>query len=90
MRSAAQRLESGDTAAREALVQNALGYVALLRQHILKEDSVLFPMADHIIPARQQGAVSAAFDRIEHEETGEGVHEKYLALAEKLERDVDE
>jgi hemerythrin-like domain-containing protein len=90
MRSAAQRLEDGDATARPDLVRNALAYVELLRQHILKEDSVLFPMADHVIPAHQQGAVSAAFDRIEHEETGEGVHEKYLALAEKLEREVSD
>jgi hypothetical protein len=28
------------------------------------------------------------FEHVEHEETGEGVHEKYLALAESLERVV--
>ena len=26
--------------------------------------------------------------RVEHEETGEGVHERYLALADALEREV--
>jgi hemerythrin-like domain-containing protein len=28
------------------------------------------------------------FERIEQEETGEGVHEKYLMLAEKLENQI--
>jgi hypothetical protein len=28
------------------------------------------------------------FDHVEHEETGEGVHEKYLALANRLEQAV--
>jgi len=28
------------------------------------------------------------FDQVEHEETGEGVHEKYLALASALEQKV--
>jgi hemerythrin-like domain-containing protein len=28
------------------------------------------------------------FEHVEHEETGAGVHEKYLALAEALEREV--
>jgi len=32
--------------------------------------------------------LAVAFEHIEHEETGEGVHEKYLALAEALEREV--
>ena len=68
------------------MVRNALGYTALLRQHIQKEDVVLFPMADRIIPIEQHDQVNAAFDHIEHEETGEGVHEKYLALAEELEK----
>ena len=30
----------------------------------------------------------AGFDHVEHEETGEGVHEKYLALAEKLDAEI--
>jgi|GEM_PF-4489296 len=31
--------------------------------------------------------VAADFERVEHEEMGEGVHEKYLALAEVLEKE---
>jgi hemerythrin-like domain-containing protein len=45
-------------------------------------------MADKAIPAAQQSKVSADFERVEHEETGEGVHEKYLALAQKLANEV--
>lgn len=85
MRAAAERLSAGDLAAREALVANARGYAALLRQHILKEDHILFPLADRVIPPEQYEAVAEGFEHVEHEETGEGVHEKYLALAEKLE-----
>ncbi|OQA41761.1 MAG: iron-sulfur cluster repair di-iron protein [Chloroflexi bacterium ADurb.Bin325] len=88
MREAAQRLADGDFLARGDVVRNALGYVGLLRQHIQKEDGILFPMADQVIPAAQQDAVWDGFERVEHEETGEGVHEKYLALAEKLEREA--
>jgi hemerythrin-like domain-containing protein len=61
--------------------------VALLRQHIYKEDNILFPMADRVIPLEKQEKVAEDFERIEHEETGEGVHEKYLALAEVLEKE---
>jgi hypothetical protein len=34
-----------------------------------------------------QEKVAADFEHIEHEETTEGVHEKYLALAEVLEKE---
>jgi hemerythrin-like domain-containing protein/NAD-dependent dihydropyrimidine dehydrogenase PreA subunit len=88
MRGAAQKLEAGDQAARAQVVENARGYVTLLRQHIGKEDQVLFPMADHVIPLSKQDQVAEDFERVEHEETGEGVHEKYLALAGALEREV--
>jgi len=87
MKDAAQKWEASDLSARAALVQNALGYAALLRQHIHKENNILFPMADRVIPLDRQEKVATDFERIEHEETGEGVHEKYLALAEVLEKE---
>ena len=88
MRAAAARLQSGDASAAAAVVQNARGYAALLRQHIQKEDRVLFPMADRFLPLSAQDQVMDGFEHVEHEETGEGVHEKYLALAKRLEAEV--
>ena len=88
MRKAAQALQDGDPNASTALIANALGYAGLLRQHIQKEDNVLFPMADRFLPLAQQNGVLDGFEHVEHEETGPGVHEKYLALAEKLEAEV--
>jgi hemerythrin-like domain-containing protein len=88
MRDAANRLAAGDASARTEVVINARGYAALLRQHIQKENGILFPMADQVIPVAQQAQVAEGFERVEHEETGEGVHEKYLALAEALEREA--
>jgi hemerythrin-like domain-containing protein len=88
MREAAQRLAAGDSSARAEVVDNALNYTRLLRQHIHKEDNILFPMANQVIPLGQQEKVAEGFERVEHEETGEGVHEKYLALAEALEQEI--
>lgn len=88
MREAAERLAGGEQAAKTAVVANARGYAALLRQHIRKEDTVLFPMADRVIPPNEHDGVAAAFARVEHHETGVGVHQKYLALAEALEREA--
>ena len=88
LRAAAQRLQDGDTSASAAVVSNARGYAQLLTAHIAKEDNILFPLAGTVIPAAGQDAVMDGFEHVEHEETGEGVHEKYLALAEKLEREA--
>jgi hemerythrin-like domain-containing protein len=88
LRSAALDMQSGDENAARRVVESAQNYVALLRQHIYKEDHMLFPMADRVIPADQYDSVWEGFEHVEHEETGEGVHEKYLALAESLERQL--
>jgi hypothetical protein len=45
-------------------------------------------MADRIVPAEKQSGIWERFEQIELEETGEDVHEKYEALAEKLEREA--
>jgi hemerythrin-like domain-containing protein len=88
MREAANRLAAGDGTARIEVVNDARGYAALLRQHIQKENGILFPLADQVIPVARQAQVADDFERVEHEETGAGVHEKYLALAEALEREA--
>jgi hemerythrin-like domain-containing protein len=88
-RMAAERLQAGDASARADVVKNALGYVDLLRQHIGKENEILFPMAAQMIPQAEQAGLVDRFETIEHEETGEGVHEKYLALANALEKEAN-
>jgi len=85
MRAAADRWAAGDQAASAEVAEQALHYVALLRQHILKENNILFPMAAQVIPSDEHAALLERFEQVEHEETGAGIHEKYLALAERLE-----
>ena len=88
LRDAARRLEAGDPAARAQVVSNVRGYVALLRDHIAKEDEMLFPMADEMISPARHESVMEGFERVEREETGEGAPEKFHALAAKLEREI--
>jgi hemerythrin-like domain-containing protein len=59
-------------------------YAALLRGHIDKEDNVLYPMADRLFTAEEQNALTQAFERVEAEEMGAGVHERYHAWIETL------
>ena len=88
MRDAARRLGAGDAGAARQVVANARGYVALLRDHIMKEDEVLFPLADELLTPDRHEEVLKGFARIEHEDAMEGAHERFLSLAAALEREA--
>ncbi len=85
-RSAAEQMKTGDDApgATMEVIRNAFDYVNLLREHIIKEDNVLFPMADQVISADSMQVVSSEFDLILAEDTENGTVAKYEALVEKL------
>lgn len=83
-REALPRAEAGDRDATAALGENLAAYARLLRGHISKENTVLFPMADRVFTPADQQEVESAFDKIEAEEIGEGVHDKYHEMAHQL------
>ena len=88
MRDAARRLESGDAEARRQVVSSARSYVALLRDHIAKEDEMLFPMADEILSAERHDAVLRGFEQIEQQDSGDGAVARFHALAGRLEQEA--
>jgi len=61
-----------------------INYVDLLRGHILKEESILFPMADRIVPEMTQEKLAERFEAIEEQVIGRGIHEQYQRLLERL------
>jgi hemerythrin-like domain-containing protein len=75
--------------AKQTLISNATSYLRLLKEHIQKEDEILFRMADDVISAEEQKELLRAFEEHEAQEMGQGVHEKYLAMAEELEGAVE-
>jgi len=74
----------GDPQAVAAVRDNLLGYTRLLRAHINKEDNILYPMAERILTPEDQQWLVEEFDRVEAEEIGAGVHEKYHQMAHDL------
>lgn len=78
-------IEAKNEAAKESLLGSAQAYCRLLREHIQKEDEILFRMAGEVISADEQKKLSAAFAQHEAEEMGAGVHEKYLKIVAELE-----
>lgn len=73
-----------DEAAAAVIADNLSRYASLLRSHIDKENNVLYPMADRLLSEADQEALAGAFDRVEAEEIGEGVHEKYHQWVHEL------
>ncbi len=62
----------------------AQAYVTLLRDHIDKENGVLFPMGDGMLSDEQQTALLRSVESFEHLDMGAGTHERYLASAREL------
>lgn len=83
-RDAAERMKAGDGDAAADVVRNVFDYVELLREHIVKEDNVLYPMAEQVIPADEMQAVAEDFARVVAEDEDSGRNDRYRALACKL------
>jgi hemerythrin-like domain-containing protein len=69
---------------RQRLAEAAHAYASLLRQHIHKEDAILYPMAQQRLPPALMDRVSRDCERYEAEKTGSGEHERLHRLAEDL------
>lgn len=76
--------KSGDNAnaARAQLIINE--YVTLLTQHIAKENTVLFPMADAKLDSNKDTELFEAFEQLERERIGVGKHDEFHALLDQL------
>jgi hemerythrin-like domain-containing protein len=74
----------GDENARRTLRLAVAEYVSLLREHIMKEDQVLFELADRMFSHTDRKALFEGFERTERHEANAGKHELYLRLAETL------
>jgi hemerythrin-like domain-containing protein len=66
------------------LLHNASGYVSLLRAHILKEDSILYPLALRMLTGPELDAMNTQFEAFEAQLRAEGLIDRLSALAERL------
>ena len=76
--------KSGDKTALKGIVDNSTGYIHLLRNHIDKENNILFRMADQFIDPSLHDGIFEAFERIEIEKIGAGKHDEYHKLLHEL------
>jgi hemerythrin-like domain-containing protein len=82
---AVDRYQAGEPQALSKVVHYATDYVATLRQHIDKENNILFPMAEIQLSDEKQTELAEQFESIETEKIGEGKHENLHAVLEHLE-----
>jgi len=87
-----QRME--DAAARgdegtEEFINAASHYACLLRQHIFKENNVLFPMADSCLSPTDNDKLVAAYGNTECERNHKELHNRYVEEVAKWETVFD-
>lgn len=84
MDAAIEPAAAGDPESLNWFIQHGQSYLKLLREHIRKEDICLFPAANYRLTERDQEQLLAAFEQVEAEEIGQGVHGRFLRLANEL------
>jgi len=85
MADALEKFKKGESKNLNDYAQNARSYMALLTQHINKEDRVLFPVGEKVLSKEVQEELSKGFEKIEAERIGAGTHEELHKLLKKLE-----
>lgn len=68
-------------------LENLLSYVQLLREHIDKENNILYPLGNQVLTTQDQEYLKKEFERIEEEKIGPGKHEAYHLMIEKWEKE---
>lgn len=85
LETAAARALAGERDQEEAIAENARAYAALLRDHIAKEDEILYPLAERIIPAERRPGIVAGYQRAE-EAVAANFTEKYTQIVAAYEQ----
>ena len=84
MEAAAQAVVAGDAEQVAGIYENARAYAALLRDHIDKEDDILYPLAEKVLPAEVRPRMVEAYQAAEAAVPAD-FNQRYLALVERYE-----
>ena len=80
MAEAGKSYADGDRSAGAEWADAALDYVALLREHIAKENHVLFVMAERVLTQEEQKQLASAFAGVDTQKIGEAEGKKLLQM----------
>jgi hemerythrin-like domain-containing protein len=73
-----------DPAALRQVIENGRGYIELLRAHIEREDTVVFPMVEQFLDDADNARLAAKFEQFEREDMGGGRREMLMRLLADL------
>lgn len=76
--------KGGETSALQAIFSNMRGYADLLRNHIGKENNVLFRMADKAFTPAEQESLLLDFTKVENKQDGGHSKDDYVAMIDTL------
>ncbi|MCX6256413.1 MAG: hemerythrin domain-containing protein [Bacteroidia bacterium] len=79
-----EEFKGGNKSAISNIISSSRNYVQLLRNHIEKENNILFMMADKVLNEEEQSKIYNAFEKLEIEKIGIGKHEEYHHLLNEL------
>jgi len=86
METAVRETLAGLTGRGHTIAENALAYAALLRDHISKEDDILYPLAERVIPAAMREEIVAGYQLAETAADAD-FSERYRKLVETYEQE---
>lgn len=81
-----EKLKLGNLSAFEEVKYNILNYCELLTNHIAKENNILYPMAERILPSTVGLVMSESFEKTNSSTVNNEYHDKYLKLVEDFSR----
>lgn len=81
---AAKEYRSSGKDAGQRFAAAAERYVSVLREHIQKENLVLFVMAENAIPAEEEPELLAKFEEVDHNKIGDAEIKRLLTLRDNL------
>lgn len=85
MNAALAQCSKGNRTSIGEFVKTARAYINLLNQHIDKENSVLFPLAEKHLSEGEQAKLWEGFELIEERKIGAGKHDEFHKMLENLE-----
>jgi hemerythrin-like domain-containing protein len=68
----------------DVFVENSNNYIELLRQHIIKENDIIFRIAQDTLSETEDQEIVNKYRVLEHEDMGSGTHERLLDQANNL------
>jgi hemerythrin-like domain-containing protein len=84
LEAAAEKALAGELGQLPLIAENARGYAELLRGHIDKEDSILYPLAERVLPEEMRSNMQQAYAKAAAQTPG--LEAKYRQLVEKYEQ----